>query len=192
MGVIQLFIMTELATPACNFDEKAHDFSLKGTDGKTWTLKDCAGPKGLLVMFICNHCPYVKVILDKLVVETDVLAMKGIGCVAINPNDFISFPDDSYENMKIVSKKNGFGFPYLIDTNQEVAKKYNSVCTPDFFGYNADFELQYRGRFDDRGSKNISNPNQSDLFKAMFEIARTGKGPLKQESSIGCSIKWRK
>jgi peroxiredoxin len=184
--------MTELSTPDCNFDEKAHDFSLKGVDGKTWTLQDCAGPKGLLLMFICNHCPYVKVILDKLVVETDVLATKGIGCVAINPNDFISFPDDSYENMKIVSKKNGFGFPYLIDTNQEVAKEYNSVCTPDFFGYNSDLELQYRGRFDSRGSKNISNPNQSDLFKAMFQIARTGKGPLKQESSIGCSIKWRK
>ena len=192
MEVIQLLIMTELSTSDCNFDEKAHDFSLKGVDGKTWTLQDCAGPKGLLLMFICNHCPYVKVILDKLVVETDVLAMKGIGCVAINPNDFISFPDDSYENMKIVSKKNGFGFPYLIDTNQEVAKEYNSVCTPDFFGYNSDLELQYRGRFDDRGSKNISNPNQSDLFKAMFQIARTGKGPLKQESSIGCSIKWRK
>ena len=192
MRVIQLLIMTELSTPDCNFDEKAHDFSLKGVDGKTWTLQDCAGPKGLLLMFICNHCPYVKVILDKLVVETDVLAMKGIGCVAINPNDFISFPDDSYENMKIVSKKNGFGFPYLIDTDQEVAKEYNSVCTPDFFGYNSDLELQYRGRFDDRGSKNISNPNQSDLFKAMFQIARTGKGPLKQVSSIGCSIKWRK
>ena len=192
MRVIQLLIMTELSTPDCNFDEKAHDFSLKGVDGKTWTLQDCAGPKGLLLMFICNHCPYVKVILDKLVVETDVLAMKGIGCVAINPNDFISFPDDSYENMKIVSKKNGFGFPYLIDTNQEVAKEYNSVCTPDFFGYNSDLELQYRGRFDSRGSKNISNPNQSDLFKAMFQIARTGKGPLKQELSIGCSIKWRK
>jgi len=192
LEVIQLLIMTELSTPDYNFDEKAHDFSLKGVDGKTWTLQDCAGPKGLLLMFICNHCPYVKVILDKLVVETDVLAMKGIGCVAINPNDFISFPDDSYENMKIVSKKNGFGFPYLIDTNQEVAKEYNSVCTPDFFGYNSDLELQYRGRFDDRGSKNISNPNQSDLFKAMFQIARTGKGPLKQELSIGCSIKWRK
>jgi peroxiredoxin len=192
LRVIQLLIMTELSTPDCNFDEKAHDFSLKGVDGKTWTLQDCAGPKGLLLMFICNHCPYVKVILDKLVVETDVLAMKGIGCVAINPNDFISFPDDSYENMKIVSKKNGFGFPYLIDTNQEAAKEYNSVCTPDFFGYNSNLELQYRGRFDDRGSKNISNPNQSDLFKAMFQNARTGKGPLKQESSIGCSIKWRK
>ena len=191
MEVIQLIIMAELSTPVCDFNQKAHDFSLKGTDEKIWTLQDCAGPKGLLVMFICNHCPYVKVILDKLVVETDVLSMKGIGCVAINPNDFISFPDDSFDNMKVVSKKNGFGFPYLIDADQEIAKNYNSVCTPDFFGYNANLELQYRGRFDDRGSKNISNPNQSDLFKAMFQIARTGKGPLKQEASIGCSIKWR-
>ena len=191
MEVIQLIIMAELSTPVCDFNQKAHDFSLKGTDEKIWTLQDCAGPKGLLVMFICNHCPYVKVILDKLVVETDVLSMKGIGCVAINPNDFISFPDDSFDNMKVVSKKNGFGFPYLIDADQEIAKNYNSVCTPDFFGYNANLELQYRGRFDDRGSKNISNPNQSDLFKAMFQIARTGKGPIKQEVSIGCSIKWR-
>ncbi len=191
MEVIQLIIMAELSTPVCDFNQKAHDFSLKGTDEKIWTLQDCAGPKGLLVMFICNHCPYVKVILDKLVVETDVLSMKGIGCVAINPNDFISFPDDSFDNMKVVSKKNGFGFPYLIDADQEIAKNYNSVCTPDFFGYNANLELQYRGRFDDRGSKNISNPNQSDLFKAMFQIARTGKGPIKQEASIGCSIKWR-
>ena len=191
MEVIQLIIMAELSTPVCDFNQKAHDFSLKGTDEKIWTLQDCAGPKGLLVMFICNHCPYVKVILDKLVVETDVLSMKGIGCVAINPNDFISFPDDSFDNMKVVSKKNGFGFPYLIDADQEIVKNYNSVCTPDFFGYNANLELQYRGRFDDRGSKNISNPNQSDLFKAMFQIARTGKGPIKQEVSIGCSIKWR-
>ena len=191
MEVIQLIIMAELSTPVCDFNQKAHDFSLKGTDEKIWTLQDCAGPKGLLVMFICNHCPYVKVILDKLVVETDFLSMKGIVCVAINPNDFVSFTDDSFDNMKIVSKKNGFGFPFRIDTNQEIAKEYNSVCTPDFFGYNANLELQYRGRFDDRGSKNISNPNQSDLFKAMFQIARTGKGPLKQEASIGCSIKWR-
>jgi len=119
------------------------------------------------------------------------LAMKGIGCVAINPNDFISFPDDSFDNMKVVSKKNGFGFPYLIDTDQSVAKKYNSVCTPDFFGYNANLELQYRGRFDDRGREASNNPNQSDLFKAMFLISRTGKGPLEQTPSIGCSIKWR-
>lgn len=183
--------MTELSTPICDFNQKAHDFSLKGTDEKTWSLRDCLGPKGLLVMFICNHCPYVKVIIEKLVVETDVLAMKGIGCVAINPNDFISFPDDSFDNMKVVSKKNGFGFPYLFDADQTVAKKYNSVCTPDFFGYNANLELQYRGRFDDRGMKPSNNPNQSELFKAMFLISRTGKGPEVQTPSIGCSIKWR-
>ena len=184
--------MAELSTPVCDFGQKAHDFSLKGTDDRIWAMADCAGKKGLLVMFICNHCPYVKALLEKLVVETDVLAMKGIGCVAINPNDYISFPEDSFDNMKKVSKKHGFGFPYLIDDNQEVAKMFGSVCTPDFFGYNAKLELQYRGRFDDRGIKTINNPNQSDLFKAMFEISRTGSGPLEQKASIGCSIKWRK
>jgi len=184
--------MTELLTPVCDFGKKAYDFELKGTDNKIWALSDCRGDKGLLVMFICNHCPYVKAILEKLVVETDVLAMKGIGCVAINPNDYISFPDDSFENMAKVSKKHGFGFPYLIDENQEIAKKYESICTPDFFGYNKDLELQYRGRFDDRGIESVINPNQSDLFKAMFAISRTGKGPIEQQPSIGCSIKWRK
>ena len=191
MRVIQLFKMAELSTPSCDFGSKAHNFSLTGTDNRSWTLNDCVGKKGLLVMFICNHCPYVKAILEKLVVETDVLAMKGIGCVAINPNDYISFPEDSFENMQTISKKFGFGFPYLIDKTQNVAKQYNSICTPDFFGYNSDLELQYRGRFDDRGARNITNPNQSDLFKAMFEISRTGKGPVLQQSSIGCSIKWR-
>lgn len=184
--------MALLTTPICEFGQKAHDFSLKGVDGKMWSLKDCMGSKGLLIMFICNHCPYVKSILDKLVVETDVLVKKGIGIVAINPNDYISFPEDSFENMIIVGKKNGFGFPYLMDDNQEVTKKYQAICTPDFFGYNSNLELQYRGRFDDRGAKKINNPNQSDLFKAMFGISRTGKGPTKQEPSMGCSIKWRK
>ena len=191
MRDIQLLKMAELSTPTCNFGEKAHNFELKGVDDKIWSLDKCMGTKGLLIMFICNHCPYVKAILEKLVVETDVLAMKGISSVAINPNDYISFPQDSFENMKIISKKNGFGFPYLIDEDQSVAKNYGSVCTPDFFGYNSNLELQYRGRFDDRGAKNVINPNQSDLFKAMFEISRTGKGPTNQESSIGCSIKWR-
>lgn len=184
--------MALLTTPVCEFGQKPHDFSLKGVDGKMWSLKDCMGSKGLLIMFICNHCPYVQSILDKLVVETDVLVKKGIGIVAINPNDYISFPEDSFENMIIVGKKNGFGFPYLIDDDQEVTKKYQAICTPDFFGYNSNLELQYRGRFDDRGAKKINNPNQSDLFKAMFEISRTGKGPAKQEPSMGCSIKWRK
>lgn len=184
--------MVELLTPICNFGENAYDFSLKGVDGGSWSLNDCRGEKGLLLMFLCNHCPYVQAILDKLVVETDVLAKKGIGCVAINPNDYISFPDDSYENMIKVAKKLGFGFPYLIDETQEIAKKYNSICTPDFFGYNKSLELQYRGRFDDRGIKKISGCNSSDLFKAMIQIARTGEGPKEQNPSIGCSIKWRK
>ena len=158
MRDIQLLKMAELSTPTCNFGEKAHNFELKGIDDKIWSLNKCMGNKGLLIMFICNHCPYVQAILEKLVVETDVLAMKGISSVAINPNDYISFPEDSFDNMKIVSKKNGFGFPYLIDEDQSVAKNYGSVCTPDFFGYNSNLELQYRGRFDDRGTKNVINP----------------------------------
>ena len=184
--------MAKLSTPACNFGEKAHNFELKGTDNNLWSLEKCKGNKGLLVMFICNHCPFVKVILDKLVVETDVLAMKGIGIVAINSNDYNSYPEDSFGNMQKTSKKHGFGFPYLIDNQQEVAKEYGSVCTPDFFGYNSNLELQYRGRFDDRGMEASNNPNQSDLFKAMFLISRTDKGPEQQIPSIGCSIKWRK
>ena len=184
--------MTKLSTPVCNFGAKALDFDLQGTDSKNWSLEQCRGNKGLLVMFICNHCPYVKAILEKLVVETDVLTMKGIGIVAINSNDYEAYPEDSFDNMKKVSKRHGFGFPYLIDDLQQVAKDYGSVCTPDFFGYNSDLELQYRGRFDDRGMETSNNPNQSDLFKAMFLISRTGKGPENQIPSVGCSIKWRK
>ena len=183
--------MPALSTPVCEFGWKAQNFSLQSTRNEIIELNKARGQNGTLIMFICNHCPFVKVILDKLVVETDVLAMKGIGVVAINPNDYISFPDDSFDNMQKISKNHGFGFPYLLDEKQEIAKKYGSVCTPDFFGYNSDLELQYRGRFDDRGMESSNNPNQSDLFKAMFLISRTGKGPLEQTPSIGCSIKWR-
>ena len=183
--------MVELSTPACEFGQKPHDFTLKGVDGKDWSLEECYGEKGILIMFICNHCPYVLAILDKLVVETDVLRMKGIGVVAINPNDYVSYPEDSYEKMIEISKKYGFGFPYLIDETQEITKKYGAVCTPDFYGYNSSKELQYRGRFDDRGAKKNNNPNQSDLFRALFQISRTGEGPSEQTPSIGCSIKWR-
>ena len=184
--------MVELSTPVCEFGQKPHDFALKGVDGQEWSLDMCYGSKGILIMFICNHCPYVLAILDKLVVETDVLQTKGIGVVAINPNDNPSYPDDSFDNMIITSKKYGFGFPYLIDETQQIAKNYGAVCTPDFYGFNSSRELQYRGRFDDRGSQKNYNPNQSDLFKAMFQISRTGNGPKNQVSSIGCSIKWRK
>ena len=182
--------MTKLSTPVCNFGENAHDFELKGTDNNIWSLDKCRGDKGLLVMFICNHCPFVKAILEKLVVETDVLAMKGIGVVAINPNDYISFPEDSFDNMQKVSKSHGFGFPYLIDDQQEIAKKYGSVCTPDFFGYNQNLELQYRGRIRElKNLKPIVN-GDSDLKLAMTMIAETQKGPSKQIPSMGCNIKW--
>ena len=184
--------MTLTKTPICDFGKNAENFQLKSTNNKVISLNDVKGENGTLIMFICNHCPYVLAILDKLVVETDVLQTKGIGVVAINPNDFISYPDDSFDNMIAISKKYGFGFPYLIDESQDVTKKYGAVCTPDFYGYNSSQELQYRGRFDDRGSKKNNNPNQSDLFRAMFQISRTGSGPKEQTPSIGCSIKWRK
>ena len=140
-----------IQTPICDFGQKAHDFKLKSTDNKIISLNDVKGENGTLIMFICNHCPYVLAILDKLVVETDVLQTKGIGVVAINPNDNPSYPDDSFDNMIITSKKYGFGFPYLIDETQQIAKNYGAVCTPDFYGFNSSRELQYRGRFDDRG-----------------------------------------
>ncbi len=184
--------MTETYTPECNYDSIAQDFELKGVDGKLHTLDSCKGQKAFLVIFMCNHCPYVKSILDQLVVEISVMQKKGIGCVAINSNDYDSYPEDSYENMQNIAKKNGFSFPYLLDETQDVAKLYGSVCTPDFFGFNSNLELQYRGRFDDRKTSNQMSANSSDLFKGMIEIARTGKGPVKQIPSVGCSIKWRK
>lgn len=135
-------------TPALQAGAKPHDFSLKGVDGKTYTLKDVAGKKGTLVMFICNHCPYVKAIVKRLVDDMKVLQSKGIGVAAIMSNDTAAYPDDSFENMKKFAQQNGFTFPYLIDETQQVAKKYGAVCTPDFFGYNAAGELQFRGRLD--------------------------------------------
>ena len=183
--------MTETYTPECNYDMKAQDFELKNVDNQLFNLESCRGKKATLVMFICNHCPYVKSIFDQLVVEVSVMQKKGIGCVAINSNDFNSYPDDSFENMQIMAKKYGFSFPYLIDDTQDIAKKYKSVCTPDFFGFNQDLELQYRGRFDDRKTSKQMSANSSELFKAMIDIARTGKGPSNQLPSVGCSIKWR-
>ena len=160
--------MVELSTPVCNFGEKPYDFDLLGVDGNHWSLDKCMGKNGLLIMFICNHCPYVLAILDKLVVETDVLAMKGMNSVAIMPNDAASYPDDSYENMKKISKQFGFGFPYLYDESQSITQSYGAICTPDFFGYNAEQELQYRGRFDDRGSKKIIIPIKAIYLKPCF------------------------
>ena len=182
--------MVRTATPVCDFGAAAPDFSLSGVDGRTWSLEQCRGPKGLLVMFICNHCPYVKAINQKLVRDTSDLKALGINSVAIMSNDPADYPEDSFENMKRVSDEFGYPFPYLIDETQEVARAYGAVCTPDFFGYNAGLELQYRGRLDASGRGPDEGGVRRDLFLAMKRVAETGRGPEDQVASIGCSIKW--
>ena len=177
-------------TPICNFGEKAIDFNLKGVDGKYYKLIDCAGKNGTIIMFICNHCPYVKAIIRDLVEDISNLKDKKINAVAIMSNDTKNYPEDSYENMKLFSKKNNFNFPYLIDEDQKVAKQFGAVCTPDFFGYNRNLELQYRGRI--RELKNLKpvRVGESELKLAMDTIAKTQKGPKEQIPSMGCNIKW--
>jgi len=183
--------MARTETPICDFGKPAPDFSLPGVDGRTWTLDDCIGPRGLLVMFICNHCPYVQAINHKLVRDaTDLLAL-GVHSVAIMPNDTRAYPDDSFENMQRVARELGYPFPYLFDETQAVAQAYGAVCTPDFFGYNAKLELQYRGRLDASGRQADSGDVPRELFLAMQQVAETGRGPQQQIASIGCSIKWR-
>ena len=181
--------MALMETPICDFGNLAIDFKLEGIDGKQWTLADCKGPKGLLIMFICNHCPYVVSIQDRLVRDTHELLTLGINSVAIMPNDPTDYPEDSFENMQRVAKEHGYPFPYLIDSTQEIARAYGAVCTPDFFGYNADLELQFRGRLDNSGMKAVPDAKR-ELFEAMKQIAETGKGPEEQIPSMGCSIKW--
>jgi peroxiredoxin len=177
-------------TPICDFGAPAPPFSLPGVDGREWTLEDCRGPRGLLVMFICNHCPYVKAIREKLVRDTRDLADIGVHSVAIMSNDPSDYPEDSFENMRKAAREFGYPFPYLMDETQEVAKAYGAVCTPDFFGYNADLELQYRGRLDASGRQPDVGEVRRDLFLAMRQVAETGCGPEEQVPSIGCSIKW--
>lgn len=183
--------MPAMETPICDFGWKAPDFSLKGTDGKTYTLADVQGPKGTLVMFICNHCPYVKAILDRLVRDAKALQDQGIGVIAINANDTDAFPDDSFDNMVRLAKEKGFTFPYVIDETQDVARAYDAVCTPDFFGFNANMELQYRGRLDASKKEAAPADARRDLHEAMSQVAKTGHGPKEQIPSMGCSIKWR-
>lgn len=175
--------MVLLHTPICEFDTNAIDFTLKDSQGKTYQLKDCCGPSGLLVMFICNHCPYVKKILPDLVEDARTLIKQSIGCVAIMANDYEEYPDDAPEKMHELAQKLNFPFPYLIDATQEAGKAYGAVCTPDFFGYNADLKLQYRGRF--------AGGDKCELLAAMQQIAQTGQGPREQTPSMGCSIKWK-
>ncbi|MGI9435624.1 MAG: thioredoxin family protein [Geminicoccaceae bacterium] len=177
-------------TPICNFGEPARPFELLATDGKHYTLDDVRGPKGTLVMFICNHCPYVKSVLDRIIRDVRDLEAYGISAVAVMSNDTATYPDDSFENMQKIAEDKRFPFLYLLDETQEVARAYDAVCTPDFFGYNADLELQYRGRLD--ASKTTPVPNAvRELFDAMVQVAETGKGPSDQIPSMGCSIKWK-
>jgi len=179
-------------TPVCDFGVPAPDFTLPGTDGRTWSLQDCRGEKGTLVMFICNHCPYVKAIQKRLVRDTRELLQHGISSVAIMPNDTGAYPEDSLENMRRVAEEFGYPFPYLIDQGQEVARAYGALCTPDFFGYNAVLELQYRGRLDaTTPSRAAGKDAPRELFEAMCRVAETGKGPEHQNIGMGCSIKWK-
>lgn len=165
-------------TPVCEFGLQAPNFELLGVNGRVYPLADCVGPKGVLVMFICNHCPYVKAILPQLIIDVKILTAAGIGCVAISSNDPIHYPEDSLENMRRLAESMAFPFPYLFDETQATAKAYGAVCTPDLFGYGANTGLQYRGRLD-------------ELVDAMLEVVNTGQGPKIQIASQGCSIKWR-
>jgi len=176
--------------PVCDFGLPAPDFDLPATDGKRYTRDGLACPNGLLVMFICNHCPFVKAVLDKLVRDAGELKTHGIGSVAISSNDPADYPEDSFDNMRALAQRMRFPFPYLWDESQAVAKAYGAVCTPDFFGYNSKLQLQYRGRLDDSG-RSPKPDAPRELYKAMLEVARTGKGPASQTASVGCSIKWR-
>jgi peroxiredoxin len=183
--------MVSTLTPICELGKSAPDFSLEGTDGRFWSLSECMGANGLLVMFICNHCPFVKAINEKLVRDTLELKAFGVNSVAIMSNDPSDYPEDSFENMKVIAKKFGYPFPYLIDRSQDVAKSFGAVCTPDFFGYSNRFQLQYRGRLDASGRQHDDSDIKRDLVLAMKLVAETGQGPKEQVASIGCSIKWR-
>ena len=184
--------MSLTKTPICDFGKKADHFELKSTENKIISLNDVKGEKGTLIMFICNHCPYVKAVIEEVVSDSKELEKDGIKSVAVMSNDTVNYPDDSFEKMIKFSNDNGFSFPYLIDETQEIAKKYDAVCTPDFFGYNGNLELQYRGRI--RELKNLEpvKDGESDLLKAMKIIAKTSQGPKDQLPSMGCNIKWFK
>lgn len=183
--------MASLETPVCDFGLPAPDFSLPGVDGRIWTRDDCKGERGLLTMFICNHCPYVQAVRDRIVRDARELAALGIGCVAIMSNDTDDYPEDSFDNMRRVAAEFDFPFPYLLDATQAVAHAFGAVCTPDFFGYNAALGLQYRGRLDASRKEAAPADVRRDLFEAMQQVAETGTGPAEQIPSIGCSIKWR-
>jgi len=177
--------------PVCDFGWKAPGFSLPATDGKTYTFSDIAGKNGTLIMFICNHCPYVLSVLDRIVRDGKALQDLGIGVAAICANDAAQYPADSFEKMVELAAREGFSFPYLHDETQDIAKAYDAACTPDFFGFNTAGELQYRGRLDASQRQAADQDARRDLFEAMKLVAQTGAGPDDQTASMGCSIKWK-
>jgi len=177
-------------TPICDFGRKAVDFSLEGIDGQIYTLDKVRGPNGTLVMFICNHCPYVKAVIGRIVRDVADLKAKGIGAIGIMSNDTEAYPEDNFENMIAFAALHEINFHYVIDRTQEVARAYDAVCTPDFFGFNKDLELQYRGRLDESKTTPVEGARR-ELYEAMVQIAETGRGPELQIPSMGCSIKWR-
>jgi peroxiredoxin len=182
--------MVSLQTPVCNFGWKAVNFDLPGVDGKRYRLNDVRGENGLLVMFICNHCPYVKAVRERIVRDCKELDEHGINSIAVMSNDPTDYPEDSFENMIKVARQFDFPFPYVLDETQETAKAYGALCTPEFYGFNTKLELQYRGRLD-ASRKDAAPDARRDLFEAMLQVARTGQGPKDQIPSIGCSIKWK-
>ena len=183
--------MASSPLPARPLGWKASDFRLPGVDGKAYTLKDICGQHGTVVMFICNHCPYVKAIVDRLAKDIGELSKRGIGAIAIMPNDPKRQPEDSLDNMKVFAKSHTFSFPYVIDESQQTARDYAAVCTPEFFGFDPALSLQYHGRFDSSGKGPAGPETKRELFDAMLMIAETRKGPVQQVPSIGCSVKWR-
>jgi peroxiredoxin len=180
-----------LQSPVANEATRLIDFRLRGTDGRTHGLDEIKGENGALIMFICNHCPYVKAVIKRLNEDCKALMEAGIGVAAIMSNDTVSHPADSFDNMKLFAEQHRLAFPYLIDETQEVARAYGAVCTPDLFGFNRDGELQYRGRVDSAGAREPSGSEKRELREAMLQVARTGRGPAEQFPSVGCSIKWR-
>ena len=184
--------MSLTETPICNFGEKAKDFNLLSTENKKTSLDNVKGKNGTLIMFICNHCPYVKAVIKDIVEDTKYLETLGIKSVAIMSNDVKNYPEDSFKNMISFAKLHDFSFPYLIDETQKVAKEYGAVCTPDFFGYNKNLELQYRGRIRELKELKPVRKGDSELKSAMKLVAESGKGPASQIPSMGCNIKWFK
>lgn len=181
--------MPALNTPVCEFGWKAQNFSLQSTSNEIVELNKARGQNGTLIMFICNHCPYVVSALDEIIFEALELIKNDIAVIAISSNDVSTHPDDSFENMQALSVDKKLPFPYLYDETQEVAKTYDAACTPDFFGFNSELSLQYRGRLNNK--RESPNEIRRELYSAMIEIAKTGKGPREQIPSMGCSIKWK-